>query len=122
MSNKLFLHEEMYRGKDLVDKLSKFQIAICGAGTIGSNLIDTLARQGFQHMMLIDMDRVEEHNINTQIYGKSDVGALKVAAAQNRLYRDIGVAIEVSNKELTSKNIQKLLKGHDLVVDAFDNS
>lgn len=121
MANNRFLHEEAYRGEDLVEKLSRVNVVICGAGTIGSNLADTLARQGFRRLTLIDMDRVEEHNINTQIYGEGDIGAVKVEAARNRLFRDVGVEIEAFNKELTDKTARKFLKGADLIVDAFDN-
>ena len=121
MSNNRFVHEEAYRGKNFEKRLAEFNIVICGAGTIGSNLAETLARQGYQRLTLIDMDRVEEHNINTQIYGASDIGAVKVEAACNRLYRDTGVEVGFFNKELTDKTAKKFLKGADLIIDAFDN-
>src|ERR1051326_7733940 len=63
-----FLHEALYRGQEAIAKLGQAQITICGAGALGSHLIDTLARQGVRRLTVIDMDRVEEHNIGTQIY------------------------------------------------------
>lgn len=121
MSNKRYVHEEAYRGEGFAEKLSSVNIAICGAGTVGSNLADTLARQGCRSLRLIDMDRVEEHNINTQIYGESDIGALKVEAARNRLFRDVGIELDVFDKELTDRTVRKFLRGADLIIDAFDN-
>lgn len=117
-----FTHEESYRGKDLLDKLAKKQIILCGAGALGSNLADMLCRQGVSKLRVIDMDRVEVHNIGTQIYGDADVGAMKVAALKNRIFRDSGVEIEVVDKELREGNAKKFLKGADLVLDTFDNN
>jgi len=122
MANSKFHHEEIYRGSDLVKKLAARQLVICGCGAIGSNLIDTLIRQGFSRIRVIDMDRVDTHNLNTQAYEEADVGALKVAATQNRAFRTVGVELDIESKELTAANIKKLLKGADLVIDGFDNN
>lgn len=117
-----FKHEQIYRGEDLLDKLKLVKVTICGIGALGSNLADNLARQGFSSLKVIDKDRVEDHNISTQLYGENDVGALKVDALRNKLFRNIGTEIETIGKELTSSNVNKLLKGSNLVIDAFDNS
>jgi molybdopterin/thiamine biosynthesis adenylyltransferase len=97
-------------------------ITVCGAGSIGSNLVDNLTRQGFSKLTVIDMDRVEVHNLNTQIYAEADVGALKVDALKNRIFRNIGVEVEAVNKEMTAANVKQLLKKASLVVDCFDNN
>ena len=122
MASNKFLHEEIYRGEGLVDRLSKTHIAICGAGALGSNLADTLARQGFGNLTSIDMDRVEQHNINTQLFGDEDVGALKVDALRNRIFRAVGIEINTFNKRMDAKNAKKFLKGSNLVIDTLDNS
>ena len=119
---KEFAHEISYRGEDLIKKLAACKITICGAGTVGSNLVDTLCRQGAKNIRIIDMDRVETHNINTQIYGLSDVGATKVNAIKGRMFRDVGVEIETFGKELTAKNAKKFLKDSHIIIDAFDNN
>lgn len=122
MSNSKFHHEEIYRGKDLVQKLKAKKIIVCGGGAIGSNLIDNLVRQGVSSLRVIDKDRVETHNVNTQTFDESDVGAMKANVIQAKAYRSVGADIEIESKELTAANIKKLLKGGDLIVDAFDNS
>jgi hypothetical protein len=122
MAQSKFHHEEIYRGEDLVHKLSAFQLVVCGGGAIGSNLVDNLTRQGFTRVRVIDMDRVEAHNIGTQIFEEADIGALKVNAIQNHVFRRVHTEIEVIGKELTANNVKKFLKGADLVIDAFDNS
>jgi molybdopterin/thiamine biosynthesis adenylyltransferase len=103
-------------------KLANARIALCGAGALGSILADNLARQGVRALRVIDLDRVEEHNISTQIYGEAEIGAWKAEALRNRLFRTTGVEIEAIRKELTSENARTLLKEVDLILDTFDNS
>ena len=117
-----FHHESIYRGPELLAKLSALRVTLCGVGAVGSNLADNLVRQGVSHVRAIDKDRVEEHNVSTQAYGEADVGAWKVEALRNRLFRVAGVEIEAVRKELTAQNARQLLGGCDLVIDAFDNS
>ncbi|MCE9546623.1 MAG: ThiF family adenylyltransferase [Planctomycetia bacterium] len=121
MANK-FLHEEIYRGAEQVAKLAVPQVTICGAGALGSHLVDNLARQGFRRLRVIDRDRVEEHNVSTQLYGAGDVGAWKVEVLRNRVFRAVELEIETVAKELSDRNAKALLKGSDLVIDTFDNS
>ena len=68
------------------------------------------------------MDKVEEHNVSTQLYGVSEVGVWKVEALRNRLFRATGVEIEAVRKDLTDRTAGQLLAGHGLVIDAFDNA
>ncbi len=117
-----FHHEEIYRGADLFTRLAALRITLCGAGAVGSNLADNLARQGAAHLRAIDHDRVEEHNVSTQLYDESDVGAWKVEALRNQLFRATGIEIEAVRKELTAQSVKQLLKDSNLVIDAFDNS
>src|SRR5574343_455494 len=117
----LFIHEEAYRG-EVMKKMVSTHLTVCGVGALGSNLVDNLARQGFKRFRVIDMDRVESHNINSQVYSSNHVGALKVAALRTIVYQAVKVEIEPKSEELTEKNVKKLLRDTDLVVDCFDNS
>jgi molybdopterin/thiamine biosynthesis adenylyltransferase len=117
-----FHHEQIYRGPELLAKLAKLRVTICGVGAIGSNLADNLVRQGVTTLRTIDRDRVEEHNVSTQAYGEADVGVWKVEALRNRLFKVAGVEIDAVRKELTAQNSKQLLGDADIVIDAFDNS
>jgi molybdopterin/thiamine biosynthesis adenylyltransferase len=121
MSRK-FLHESIYRGADSIARLAVPRLTICGAGALGSHLADHLVRQGFKKLRVIDRDRVEEHNVSTQLYGNSEVGAWKVEALRNRMFRAVEVEIDAVSKELTQRNAKALLQGTDIAVDTFDNS
>src|SRR5262249_1377443 len=71
---------------------------------------------------VIDRDRIEERNLSTQPYYRSDIGAFKAKILANSLYRALGVSVEACTDELTEAYAVKLLKGSALVLDTFDNS
>lgn len=116
--NSPFFHEERHASlTPIADK----HITICGAGALGGNLTETLARTGFTRIKLIDKDRVEMRNLSTQPYSRAEVGAQKARALANMLYRAVQAKIEPIVGELSTTNAQTLLQKSDLVVDAFDN-
>ncbi|KST66825.1 ThiF family adenylyltransferase [Mastigocoleus testarum] len=117
-----FFHEQLHRTPALMAKLRDFPIAICGAGALGANLTENLARSGFSKLRVIDKDRIEERNLSTQPYYRSDVGAYKAKILTNSLYRALGIAVDGRSQELTPSNVKQLLNGSALVVDCFDNS
>lgn len=117
-----FHHEELYRGADALAKLAALPITLCGAGALGSHLADNLARQGASQIKVIDRDRIEEHNVGTQLYGQSEIGGWKVEVLRQRLFRATGVEIEAVRSELTDRNSRTLLKQSGLVIETFDNS
>jgi molybdopterin-synthase adenylyltransferase len=118
----IFVREQLYRSSPVMAKLKSHAVTVCGAGALGANLVENLARSGFNNLKVIDRDRIEERNLSTQPYYRSDVGAFKAKILANNLYRAIGVKVEAQTQELNAKNIESFLKGSDLVIDAFDNS
>ncbi len=116
--NSPFFHEE--RHADLAPFAGEV-ITICGAGTLGANLAETLARMGFTHLRLIDKDRVEMRNLSGQPYSRAEVGAPKARALANTLYRAVQTKVEPLVTELNAANAPELLMGSTVVVDAFDN-
>ena len=119
--SELFYHETLYRGADALERLARARLTVCGAGAVGSHLVDNLARQGVRHLTVIDSDRVEAHNVGTQIYAQGDTGAFKVDLLQAEVFRAVGVEIAAVRKRLSAQNVGRLLDGADLVVDGFDN-
>lgn len=116
-----FHHEALYRGQAALGRLSALRMTVCGAGAVGSNLVDNLVRQGVRRVKVIDYDRIEAHNVGTQAYAQSDVGAFKVEILQAEMFRAAEVEIEAVRQRLTARNVGQLLSGADLVVDGFDN-
>ena len=116
--NSPFFHEERHTS---LARFTDRPITICGAGALGANLTETLARMGFTRLKVIDKDRVEMRNLSTQPYSRAEVGAPKARALANMLYRAVQAKIEPQVVELTASNAEALLKESALVVDAFDN-
>lgn len=116
--NSPFFHEE--RHATLAQYATRL-ITICGAGTLGANLAETLARMGFTRLRLVDKDKVEMRNLSVQPYSRAEIGALKARALANTLYRAVQAKVEPLAVELTTANASDLLKESSLVVDAFDN-
>ncbi len=116
------IHEEIYRGEALLKKMAAQKFTICGAGAIGSNLINNMARQGFERLSVIDFDRIEDHNLHTQVWGRRHIGQLKAAMLKNIMYETIGAKVEAIPKKLEQGNIRKLLPKGSLVIDGFDNA
>lgn len=115
-------HESLYRRPELMEKIRSFEVTVCGAGALGANIAESLARQGFRALRVIDRDRIEERNLSTQPYYKSDIGGWKAKVLANAIYRALAVTVEAKAEELTPENAAKLLSASGLVVDTFDNS
>jgi molybdopterin-synthase adenylyltransferase len=116
--NSPFFHEERH------NRLAQFStrlITVCGAGALGGNTAEMLARMGFSNLRLIDKDRIEQRNLSTQPYSRAEIGAPKARTLANNLYRAIQAKVEPQVIELTTKNAADLIKNSMLVIDAFDN-
>ncbi|RYX81620.1 ThiF family adenylyltransferase [bacterium] len=115
-------HETLFRGREAMETLEMARIVICGVGALGSQLTDNLARHGAKNILVVDKDRVEEHNIGTQVFDRGEIGAWKADSVAARVFRATGAEIEAVSKELSPSNIAKLTRGADVIVDCFDNS
>ena len=115
------LHENRYRGRDLLHSLANCRITVCGAGALGANLVEQLARCGAAGLTTIDRDRLEEQNLATQPYGRSELGGFKATLLSAQLYRSLGLEVKALCKELTRDTATRLLRGSQLVVDCLDN-
>jgi molybdopterin/thiamine biosynthesis adenylyltransferase len=118
----IFFHEQLYRTNAVMVKFKNYPVTVCGAGALGANIAENLARSGFGKLIVIDRDRIEERNLSTGPYYRSDVGAFKAKILANNLYRAIGTKVDTKTLELTSANTTQLLHDSQLIVDVFDNS
>ena len=116
--NSPFFHEERHAS---LTAFADKSITICGAGALGGNLTETLARMGFSRIKLIDKDRVEVRNLSTQPYNRAEVGSPKARALANALYRAVQARLEPVVSEISATNAITHLRDSALVVDAFDN-
>ena len=116
------VHERLHRGAALMQRMARFPVVVCGAGALGANIVESLARSGMRTLTVIDRDRIEERNLSTQPWTRSDIGASKATILAHSVYRATGAEILGIGRELTDRNVGSLLSGAELVVDVFDNS
>lgn len=90
----IFYHEQLHRSAEVMARIRELPVTVCGAGALGANITESLARSGFGRLRVIDRDRVEERNLSTQPYYRSDVGAQKAKLVANTLYRALGITVE----------------------------
>lgn len=104
-------------------RLKKSRAVIVGLGALGSSAANFLVRAGIGHVVLIDRDLVELHNLQRQIlYTEEDLNRPKAVVAAETL-RTINTSIEIEShtKDLNVSNAENLLAGSNLILDGTDN-
>ncbi|VBB09616.1 Hypothetical protein LUCI_4911 [Lucifera butyrica] len=104
-------------------RLLNAKVAIAGAGGLGGNLIELLARQGVGYLRIIDGDSFAVHNLNRQLLAtERNLGMNKAQAAARRIAEvNSDVTVDAVPAMLDEVNAVDLLAGMDVVVDALDN-
>ncbi len=73
--------------------LASLRIGVVGLGSVGSIIAEALARIGATDILLIDADRVEEHNLDRLLYAtERDIGRFKVDMVAEQLRRGASAA------------------------------
>jgi molybdopterin/thiamine biosynthesis adenylyltransferase/rhodanese-related sulfurtransferase len=104
-------------------RLGKAKVALLGAGGLGAPAALYLAAAGVGEITLIDDDRVERSNLHRQvIHADARVGMLKTESAQLTLAAlNPRVKVHPHSERLQADSVERLLQGHDLVIDGADN-
>ncbi len=104
-------------------KLRRARVAVIGAGGLGGSLIELLARLGIGTLVVIDGETFTEDNLNRQILCTEEwVGRSKVEAARQRVSQiNSAVEVEAHNIFIHRENIDGLINGCCLVIDALDS-
>jgi adenylyltransferase/sulfurtransferase len=110
-------------GRDGQRRLGESRAVIVGLGAMGSSVANTLVRAGIGHVVLIDRDLVELHNLQRQIlYSEEDLDRPKAVAAAEILHTiNSSVEVEARTNDLNVLNAEKLLTGADIILDGTDN-
>ena len=105
------------------EKLKKAKVLVAGAGGLGSPICIYLAAAGVGTIRLIDDDTVDLSNLNRQIlHCTQDIGRPKGDSAKDKLaLLNPEVKIEARQVTINEYNINSLVEGCDLIIDAMDN-
>jgi adenylyltransferase/sulfurtransferase len=104
-------------------KLKNSHVIVAGLGGLGSPAAVYLVAAGVGHLTILDAQRVELSNLNRQVlHWHADVGRSKAESAAEKLSAlNPDAKIDSRVERLTSKNIGRLLKNVDVVLDGMDN-
>jgi len=103
--------------------LAAAKVVLLGAGGLGSPAALYLAAAGVGQLTLIDDDVVERSNLHRQIiHADARVGMAKTESARIALLAlNPRIRIETRHERLQADNVERLLAGHDLLIDGADN-
>ena len=98
---------------------------VVGCGALGSAQVEALARAGLGRLRIVDRDFVEESNLQRQtLFSERDARErLPKAVAAARRVAEINseVAVEAEVADVNAGNVERLVGGCDVVLDATDN-
>lgn len=73
-------------GNEKQNLLARLHCGVIGAGSVGAQVAEALARMGVENISLIDFDKVKKHNIDRLLHATvQDIGRLKVDVAADIL-------------------------------------
>ena len=108
---------------DEVNQLHLKKVCVIGCGGLGGYVIEMLGRIGVGHLTTIDGDVFDVSNLNRQLLStEASIGFSKAEAAALRL-KSVNSEIKVTAHAVfvTEENVNALIQGHDVVVDALDS-
>ncbi|HTM38441.1 MAG TPA: ThiF family adenylyltransferase [Terriglobales bacterium] len=122
------LHEDRFSRFRLIpwwdqEKISNCRLLVVGAGALGNEILKNAALLGFRHVVVIDLDRIEESNLSrTVLYRESDVGEFKATAAA-RAYLSLAPDAQVRGLALNVLNDcgLGLFEWSDVIIAGLDN-
>ena len=107
------------------NRIFKSTLLIIGCGALGSNMANPLVRAGVGTVKIVDRDYVELNKLQRQmLFDEVDVEKRlpkAVAAAEKLKQINSNIRIEAFVHDVNPRNIEKMLAGVDLALDATDN-
>jgi molybdopterin/thiamine biosynthesis adenylyltransferase len=104
-------------------KLQAARVLVIGAGALGNEILKNLVLLGFERIVIVDLDKIEESNLSRSIlYRSSDVGSYKAEAAARSV---LALAPNVKVKPLVANVVQDCGLGifawSDVIIAGLDN-
>jgi len=126
MTNRYFKHILLAEiGEKGQKKLSGASAVVVGCGGLGTVIASSLVRFGVGRVTIVDRDFIELDNLARQIlFDEEDIrrGLPKaIAAAEKLRLINSEINVEPVVADLTAENIEKIIKGADIVLDGTDN-
>lgn len=110
-------------GRETQQKLTGSEVVVVGCGALGTYTVSYLARAGVGKISVVDRDYVELSNLHrTSLFLESDLGEPKATTVKKRISQiNADVTVEAITRDLDPFNAERILRGHDLILDCTDN-
>ena len=104
-------------------KIKNSKVLVIGCGGLGSPVVDLLSRAGVGEIGMMDHDKVSISNIHRQVmFTSDDVGKYKVSILKKKISKiNKNVKVKIYRDKAEDKNLGKILKLYDVIVDGTDN-
>ncbi len=104
-------------------KIQNAKVLVVGCGGLGTPAIDLLCRAGIGEIGMMDHDNVGISNLHRQVMFTSvDVGKYKVNILKKKINKiNKKVRVKTYRVKAEDKNLGKILKQYDVIVDGTDN-
>jgi molybdopterin/thiamine biosynthesis adenylyltransferase len=104
-------------------KLQSARVLVIGAGALGNEILKNLMLLGFERIVVVDLDKIEESNLSrTILYRSSDVGSFKADVAARSA---AALAPSAKVKALVANVVQNCGLGifawSDVIIAGLDN-
>jgi molybdopterin/thiamine biosynthesis adenylyltransferase len=104
-------------------KLQAARVLVIGAGALGNEILKNLALLGFERIVVVDVDHIEESNLSRAIlFSSEDVGSFKAEAAARSLQK---IAPQARVRSLVANVVQNcglgLFAWSDVIIAGLDN-
>jgi adenylyltransferase/sulfurtransferase len=112
-------------GEEGQQRLARGSAVVVGVGALGCMAADLLGRAGVGRLTLVDRDVVETVNLHRQVLftqAHADAAMPKAHAAAQRLHQvNPEVQIEALAVDFAPENAERIVRGHEVIVDGTDN-
>ena len=104
-------------------KLQAARVLVIGAGALGNEILKNLMLLGFERIVIVDLDRIEESNLSrTILYRNDDVGSYKADVAARSVK---ALAPNAKVKPIVANVVQScglgLFAWSDVIIAGLDN-
>ncbi len=110
-------------GMEGQEKLKNSKVLVVGAGGLGSPAILYLSAAGVGTIGICDFDKVDITNLHRQIlFDYDQIGLKKTDSSKGKINRyNPWTNVEEIDEGITAENVEKIIKGFDVVLDCTDN-
>ncbi len=104
-------------------RIQSAKVLVVGCGGLGTPVIDLLSRAGIGEIGMMDHDKVNISNLHRQVmFTSDDVGKYKVNILKKKINKiNNKVKVKIYRVKAEDKNLGKILKKFDIIVDGTDN-